>query len=130
VTQAVASVALGYAQALVQAGSMGPWAWIAFAATGLATMLSTISAIHSATGYATGGIVQGNTFSGDQIPAMLNAGEVVLNKAQQSNLAQQLQGSGASVNVVGHLVGEDIFLSADRYSRRSGRGALLTGKNL
>ena len=130
VTQAVASVALGYAQALVQAGSMGPWAWIAFAATGLATMLSTISAIHSATGYATGGIVQGNTFSGDQIPAMLNAGEVVLNKAQQGSLASQLQENGASVNVVGHLVGEDIFFSADRFSRRSGRGAILTGKNL
>ena len=59
VMQAIASVALGYAQALVQAGSMGPWAWVAFAATGLATMLSTISAIHSATGYAQGGMVEG-----------------------------------------------------------------------
>jgi hypothetical protein len=130
VTQAVASVALGYAQALVQAGSMGPWAWIAFAATGLATMLSTISAIHSATGYATGGIVEGNTYSGDQIPAMLNAGEVVLNASQQNMLAQNLQNNGSTVNVVGRVVGEDIFLSADRYARRSGRGSILTGKNL
>ena len=61
VMQAIASIALGYAQATVQATSMGPWAWVAFAATGLATMLSTISAIHSSTGYAEGGMIKGNS---------------------------------------------------------------------
>jgi hypothetical protein len=61
---------------------------------------------------------------------MVNSGELILNKAQQGSLASQLQENGASVNVVGHLVGEDIFFSADRFSRRSGRGAILTGKNL
>jgi hypothetical protein len=134
VMQAIASVALGYAQATVQATSMGPWAWVAFAATGLATMLSTISAIHSATGYAQGGIVKGNSYSGDNIyggpDAMVNAGELVLSRAQQSTLASQLQNNGSTVNVVGRVVGEDIFLSADRYARRSGRGSILTGKNL
>jgi hypothetical protein len=89
-----------------------------------------VSNIHSATGYATGGIVEGNTYSGDQIPAMLNAGEVVLNASQQNTLAQNLQNNGSTVNVVGRVVGEDIFLSADRYARRSGRGSILTGKNL
>ena len=133
VTQAIANVALGYAQATVQASELGPWAWIAFAASGLATMLTTISSIHSATGYAQGGIVGGNSYSGDNIyagNAMVNSGELILNKAQQGSLASQLQENGASVNVVGHLVGEDIFFSADRFSRRSGRGAILTGKNL
>jgi hypothetical protein len=89
-----------------------------------------VSSIHSATGYATGGIVEGNTYSGDQIPAMLNAGELVLNASQQNTLAQNLQNNGSTVNVVGRLVGEDIFLSADRYARRSNRGSILTGKNL
>ena len=93
-------------------------------------MLTMVSNIHSATGYATGGIVEGNTYSGDQIPAMLNAGEVVLNASQQNMLAQNLQNNGSTVNVVGRVVGEDIFLSADRYARRSGRGSILTGKNL
>lgn len=133
VTQAIANVALGYAQATVQASELGPWAWIAFAASGLATMLTTISSIHSATGYAQGGIVGGNSYSGDNIyagNAMVNSGELVLNKAQQGSLASQLQENGASVKVVGHLVGEDIFFSADRFSRRSGRGSILTGKNL
>lgn len=133
VTQAIANVALGYAQATVQASELGPWAWIAFAASGLATMLTTISSIHSATGYAQGGIVGGNSYSGDNIyagNAMVNSGELILNKAQQGSLASQLQGNGGTVNVVGRVVGEDIFLSADRYARRSGRGSILTGKNL
>ena len=60
----------------------------------------------------------------------LNAGEVVLNASQQNMLAQNLQNNGSTVNVVGRVVGEDIFLSADRYARRSGRGGILTGKNL
>lgn len=138
VMQAIANVALGYAMATKQASLLGPWAWIAFAASGLATMISTISAIHSATGYAEGGMIKGNSYSGDNIGGLvdgsqfvgLNAGEIVLNSAQQNMLAQNLQGGGGTVNVVGRVVGEDIFLSADRYARRSGRGGLLTGKNL
>jgi len=129
VMQAVASVALSYAQALVQASSMGPWAWVAFAATGLATMLSTISAIHSATGYATGGMVEGNTYSGDQIPAMLNAGEVVLNKAQQGNLASQLEGGGMrNMNLSGRIRGTDIILSVDRTLSLEGKQLLTWGR--
>jgi hypothetical protein len=131
VMQSIATVAMGYAQATLAAAQTGnPWVWAAFAISGLATMLTMVSNIHSATGYATGGIVEGNTYSGDQIPAMLNAGEVVLNASQQNMLAQNLQNNGSTVNVVGRVVGEDIFLSADRYARRSGRGSILTGKNL
>lgn len=43
VAQAIAQVMVGYATATSQAASMGPWAWIAFAATGLVTALATIS---------------------------------------------------------------------------------------
>ena len=65
VAQAVATMALSYAEATVKATDMGPWAWIAFAATGLATMVTAISTIHSATGYAEGGMIPGNSYSGD-----------------------------------------------------------------
>ena len=139
VMQAIATVAMGYAQATLAAAQTGnPWVWAAFAISGLATMLTMVSNIHSATGYAEGGIVKGNSYSGDNIGGLvdgsqfvgLNAGEIVLNSAQQNMLAQNLQGGGGTVNVVGRVVGEDIFLSADRYARRSGRGGILTGKNL
>jgi hypothetical protein len=117
---------------------MGPWAWVAFAATGLATMISTISAIHSATGYANGGVIKGNSYSGDNIGGMvdggaggfvgLNAGEVVLNKAQQSTLAGQLQGNGINnMNISGRIKGTDIILSIDRSLKLEGKQLLTWG---
>ena len=137
VAQAIATIALGYANAMKTAGELGPVAWIAFAATGLATMLSTISSIHSATGYANGGIVKGNSYSGDNIPAMidggaggfagLNAGEIVLNKAAQGNLASQLQGAGmGGMQVIGEISGEKIVLVANRFFKRTGQGEIVT----
>lgn len=139
VAQAIATIALGYAQATTQAATAGPWAWIAFAATGLATMLSTISAIHSATGYAQGGMIKGNSYSGDNIGGMvdggaggfvgLNAGEIVLNRAQTGNIASQLQGSGfGNSRLVGRLKGRDIIISIDRELSATGRGQMATWK--
>ena len=140
VAQAVATIALGYANATKMAAETGgPWAWIAFAATGLATMLTTISAIHSATGYAQGGMIKGNSYSGDNIGGMvdggaggfvgLNAGEVVLNRAQTGNLASQLQGSGfGNARLVGRLKGRDILISIDRELSATGKGQLATWK--
>ena len=134
VSQAIATVALGYATATAQAATMGPWAWIAFAATGLATMISTISAIHSSTGYAEGGMIKGNSYSGDNLMAMgpngligLNAGELVLNRAQQGNLAAQLEGnSGGNVSVQPYVSGENIYLGVSNHLRRSGQGEIVT----
>ena len=139
VAQAIATIALGYAQATTQAATAGPWAWIAFAATGLATMISTISAIHSATGYAQGGMIKGNSYSGDNIGGMvdggaggfvgLNAGEIVLNRAQTGNLASQLQGNGfGNARLVGRLKGRDILISIDRELSATGKGQLVTWK--
>lgn len=123
IAQAIATIALTYAKSLEK--TFTPWDWIAAAASGAATMVSVISTIHSATGYAEGGVVAGNTFSGDQIPAMLNAGEVVLNRAQTGALASQLQDNGGgNGRIVGVLRGEDIALVADRWGRRTGKGEL------
>ena len=49
-----------------------------------------------AEGYALGGVVQGNTYSGDQIPAMLNAGETVLTRAQAGVIASALEGNNGN----------------------------------
>lgn len=125
VLQAIASIALGFAQASKLAGELGPFGWLAWLGAGTAALATTISTVHSLTGYAEGGVVGGNTFSGDQIPAMLNAGEVVLNRAQTGALASQLQdGGGGNGRIVGVLRGEDIALVADRWGRRTGKGEL------
>ena len=133
--QAIASIALGFAQASAKEGKGGIWYWIAATAAGLATMVATISSIHSATGYAKGGIVEGNSYSGDNMMFGgdglygLNAGELVLTKSQQNSLAQQLSGNGmGNINVSGRISGTDILLSADRAAQASGRGQLVTWK--
>ena len=131
VGQAIANIALGFSKAMDKEGDKGVWFWIASAASGLATMISTISAIKSATsGYADGGIVKGNTYSGDQIygGAFVNAGELVLNRAQQSTLASALQGGGSQggSNSQPYVSGEQIYLGLNNYLARSGRGELIT----
>ena len=131
VAQAIATLVAGYATATTQASSMGPWAWIAFAATGLATLISTVSSIHKITRYAQGGIVQGNTFSGDQVgPVMLDAGEVVLNRSQVGNLAAQLEESriGGDGGSHPYVSGELIYLGMNNYLKRSGRGEIITSR--
>lgn len=131
IAQAIASVALGYAQATTQAASMGPWAWIAFAAAGLATMVATISQIKSATkgGFADGGIVPGNNYSGDMLNTAtygINSGELVLNRAQTGIIASQLQGSEGGIQPRNsYISGEQIVTVVNAYGRRTGRGEIL-----
>ena len=136
VAQAIATVALTFSKSL--AGTVTPWDWIAAAAAGTATMISTISAIHSATGYAEGGIIKGNSYSGDNLMAMgpngligLNAGEIVLNKSQQNNLASQLQGGGMqNLNLTATIKGEQIRLALNNNGRRTGRGEYVQSRNV
>ena len=128
--QAIASVALGYAQATTQAAKMGPWAWVAFAATGLAQMISTISTIKSVAHFADGGIVGGNDYT-DNTPIMVSSGELILNKAQQGNLASQLQeGNKWSAPGLPFVNGQNIFLGTNNYLKGSGQGQLVTTQML
>jgi hypothetical protein len=131
VMQAIANIALSFSMAATQASSLGPYGWIAYMAAGAGALATTISTIHSLTGYAEGGMVKGNSYSGDNIfagNAMVNAGELVLNKAQQATLAQNLQGEGRSINVQGILSGENILIATERTLKRKGRGELVTWK--
>ena len=131
---AIANIALGFGQAVAQAGTMGPWAWLAYVAAGTAALATTISTVHSLTGYAQGGIVKGNSYSGDNVPALvdgsqmvgLNAGEVVLTAAQTNNLAAGIQNGGSRIQVVGKLSGEQLFICAERWAKRTGKGEFVT----
>jgi hypothetical protein len=129
VGQAIANIALGFATASTQAATAGPFAWIAAIAGGLGTMVSTIASIKSATAgsYAEGGIVPGNNHN-DGLMAAVSSGELILNKAQQSNLADQLtqDGQGGGWSSSPYVYGEQIFLGVNNYLRRTGRGELLT----
>lgn len=59
-------------------------------AMGLAGVASIFSVMSQASKFATGGIVPGNSFTGDKVPAWVNSGEMILNSEQQSNLFRML----------------------------------------
>ena len=139
IAQAIATMALSYSQAALATAPSG-WGWIAFAATGMATMLSSIAAIKSATEtHAGGGFIGGNSLSGDNILmpinggnggyAGLSSGELVLNRAQQGVLASALNDNDHDGgNARPYVSGEQIYLGLNNYLKRTGRGELLTAR--
>lgn len=136
VIQAIANIVLGFSSAAAQASSMGPYGWIAYLAAGLAATATTISTIHSLTGYAEGGMIKGNSYSGDNIGGLvggsqfvgLNAGEIVLNASMTNNLANSLKGNGLEhMKVVGKLQGTDMLLLVDRTLKQNGKELAVWG---
>ena len=83
---------------------------------------------HAAQGYA----VPGRHYSGDVTPIMANAGELVLNRAQQGNLASQLQEGDHQTSAPArpYVTGQDIFLGLNNYLTGSGQGEIITSKNI
>ena len=133
VAQAIGTVASAFAGALASDSSTKSniWAFIAAAAASAASMITMIDSIHSATGYANGGIVDGrggglvpgNNMSGDLVPAMLNSQEVVLNRAQIGNLASQLEGGGlGNLQLETKIGAEDLIFVLNNNASRRGFG--------
>ena len=89
---AIGQIILGFAQASAQAGSLGPFGWLAFVGAGLGAVASTIATIQ---GFNSGGIVRG-AGAGDTVPAMLTPGEAVLTKNDQARLWRLLRGGGST----------------------------------
>jgi hypothetical protein len=112
--------------------------------SGIATIVAAIEVISSADAiipFANGGVIKaaggyrvpGRTFSGDMVPARLNAGETVLNQAQAGVIANALQDrdfSGGSGMMQPYVEGEKIFLGMNNTSKRMGRGEIVTTSTL
>ena len=83
---------------------------------------------HAAHGYA----VPGTHYSGDTTPILANAGEVVLNRAQQGNLASQLQDNSPNAPRPArpYVTGQDVFLGINNYLNGSNQGEIVTTKML
>ena len=129
VMQAIASIALGFAQAAAAKDTTASgWAWLGWLAAGAAAMATTISTIHSLTGFENGGMVKGNSYSGDNTPIMANAGEVVLTRAMAGNLASQLEGAATNVHVTGEVHGTKLVLVMNRALKVAGKGEIVTWK--
>lgn len=129
VAQAIANIALAYSDALAKdkTSKFNIWGFLAASAASLISMTTAISQVHSSTGYAEGGIVKGNSYSGDNIPIMANAGEVVLTKAMTNNLAAGIQSQGmGGWQLKTRLAGTDLLLSVERTLQKQGYGKIAT----
>lgn len=108
------------------------WSWIAGTIAGTATLITAISQIKGAAGsYSQGGIVPGTSYSGDNMLANVNSGEVILNRAQQGNLASQLnQNYSRTALSQPFLQSEMIYLGVNNALSRMGKGELVTTQML
>lgn len=115
----------------------------------LMTVITTIQGIKATpvigTFLANGGMIRaasgtlvGNSYSGDNLRGIdpsgqlygLNAGEVVLNRAQAGLLASTLKSNGGNGGGYkpSYITGEMIWIAANNYTKRTGRGELVTWK--
>jgi hypothetical protein len=76
---------------------------------------------------AANGLLTGTHYSGDMVPALVNDGELILNRAQQGNVATQLRNGGNnSLNLSAKVSAEDIRFVLKNNGRRTGRGEYAT----
>lgn len=83
--------------------------------------------VHAANGFA--GKVPGTTYSGDNIPALLDAGEVVLTRAMAGNVASQLEGNNmGNLQLEAVVYAEQLRFMLRNNSKRRGKGEYITSK--
>lgn len=86
--------AVACAEAAANQASAGPFGWLGVAVA----IASTIGAFASIPKFKDGGIVGGNSYSGDKILCRLNSSEMVLSTIQQRNLFSLLNNGGTFHN--------------------------------
>lgn len=101
------------------------WSWIAGTVAGTGTLVATIASIKNATkGYSEGGKIKGPHSTGDMIPIMANAGEIVLSTGMQRNVAAALTSrQGGTVDLA--LRGDQIVGCINNYGRGHGLGKIV-----
>lgn len=102
---ATANIALGITRALSEGGPYaGPILAAMMGVAGGIQMASLIASKPRPPSFAGGGIVGGNSYSGDKVRANVNSGEMILNAAQQRALWETANGRGHKdgTNIVIH----------------------------
>jgi hypothetical protein len=83
----------------------------------------TAGKLSSVPAYASGGIVPGNSYSGDSVLTRQNSGEMNLNTRQQKNLFNQLDSGGSGTNIPSlirlYVTGEDLEAIINTRQKRS-----------
>ena len=106
---------------------VGPILAVAAVAAVLGATLAAMSKAKSAGKFAEGGVVPGNSYSGDKLMAWVNSGETVLTNDQAAKVVNGLQGSAAGGSAsTPYVSGENIVLGVNNYFGRSGQGEIVT----
>lgn len=125
IAQTIGNLALSFAMAMKGAGELGPIGWAAFGIAGMAQLIAMVAQIKSMTsGYASGGIIPGNSYHGDQMYVRANAGEMILTQGQQSRLFRLLDGgayNGGAGQVEFVINGSQLKGVLNNYSRKTGK---------
>lgn len=93
--QATANIAQGVTKAIAEGGMMGIITGALVSAAGAVNIASIVASKPKPPSFAGGGIVPGNSYSGDRVQANVNSGEMVLNAKQQKALWAAANGNGA-----------------------------------
>ena len=106
--QAIATMVSGYATATTQAASLGPWAWIAFAALGLAQLTAMITSVKDVAKFADGAVAYGPTLGlfGEYANAATNP-EVVAPLDKLRGILG-VEGGGGQVDIKLRMRGRDL----------------------
>lgn len=103
----------------------GPFAPVLAMGVSMAAMAGLGQVVGMIPKFATGGIVGGGSYSGDRIPSLLNAGEMVLNERQQTHLFNQLDrgnsGGGLSGQVEFVIKGDYLKGILNKTNKRDSR---------
>jgi hypothetical protein len=123
IAQASMSMYEGANKALAQGGVLGP----VFAAAVVAAGMVNIQRIatQKAPAFQDGGIVPGQSFSGDRVIARVNSGEMILNQRQQAQLFDMANKGGGGETVIHTAVNVDGETIARAVSRRVADGMIL-----
>lgn len=125
--QAAANIAEGISKCFAQNGPYGFITSALVAAAGAAQIATIIASKPQPPAFATGGVVPGNSYSGDRVSALVNSGEMILTRQQQARLFDMANGIGAGetniniknyrandVDVRANVTGRDIELIIDK----------------
>ena len=110
-TANAASAATGAASSVAGIPIVGP-------ILAISAVASIVAALANLPKFATGGIVGGSSFSGDNVLARVNSGELILNASQQKNLAGALTGGNVRFEIEGKTLVGVLNNEGARRSRR------------
>lgn len=125
--QAAANIAEGISKCFAQSGPYGFITSALVAAAGAAQIATIIASKPQPPAFATGGVVPGNSYTGDRVSALVNSGEMILTRQQQARLFDMANGigggetnitvknyRGSDTEVTANVTGHDIELIIDK----------------